>query len=117
MVLPTSSGGEKKMKRDTGGPSSMETMREREVCVVVCASGRDLRTWESLAPPQAKVESFPRFTMCLQPYPLHYSTYSSAWVFPYQLPPNPPSEWTRMQEVADPNTRGTLGSLVRLISL
>jgi hypothetical protein len=37
----TSSSDEKKTKGDTGGPSSTETLRKREDCVVVCAS-RDL---------------------------------------------------------------------------
>ena len=36
--IQTSSGGEKKTKRDTGGPSSTESLRKREDCVVVCAS-------------------------------------------------------------------------------
>jgi hypothetical protein len=50
----------------------METMREREVCVVVCASGRDLRTWESLAPPQARLNRS-HVSRCVSDH-IHYTT-------------------------------------------
>jgi hypothetical protein len=50
---------------------------------------------------------------------IHYSTYSSTWVFAYQLTPtvNSPEESAGVQYVVGANCRGTLRSPVMLVGL